>query len=170
MTFVLDADFLATIQRSGHAAAFTALGRLPVVITDAVWDELTINARKYGIYAKSVEEMLAMLVAIAGEATPIRPQSAEAETLAVSQAAPPSEGPGELSAIAFALHHADAVPVLIDRKALRRAVEELRGKVLSLHGVLDVLRSDHGLPPAVVNDISDWYCARNRPVRPPVWW
>jgi hypothetical protein len=86
MSFVLDADVLATIQRSGHAAALTALGRLPVIITDAVWDELTINARKYGIHAKSLDEMLAMLVAIGGEATPILPESAEAATLAVLQA------------------------------------------------------------------------------------
>jgi hypothetical protein len=165
-----DADVLVTFQRSGHAADITELDRLPLVVTDAVWDEVTTNAELRGAHPSVVAEMEAMLNAIAGESTPILPETAEAETLTHLQAATPTEGLGELSVIAFAYHHVKTIPVLIDRRALRRAVEELRRTILSLHGFLNVLRTGHGLPPAVAESISNWYCARNTPVRPPVWW
>ena len=170
MILVSDADVLVTIQRSGHVADIVALGELPVVVTDSVWDEVTIGAQQSGAHGSSVAEMQAMLVSMAKAPTMIIPQSPAARTLATLQAAPPSEGPGELSVIAYAFHHLDAIPILIDRRALRRAVEEIRRAVLSLHGFLDVLRTERGLPSAVADDISDWFCQRNTPVRRPAWW
>lgn len=170
MTLVPDADVLVTIQRSGHVADIIALGELPVVITDSVWDEVTVGAQQSGAHSSSVLEMRQMLISMAKGPTMIVPQSAEAKALAVLQTAPPSEGPGELSVIAFAFHHPEAVPILIDRRALRRAVEELRRTVLSLHGFLDVLRTEHGLLSTTADDISSWYCKKNTPVRRPVWW
>ena len=219
-----DSDVLITLQRAGYASEIAALGRLPLIVTDTVWDEvrervkirsasqgveapgwqgvkreniagyltdeqrsqpgwigvpsaefiltrsLTIGAELRGAPRQVVVEMEEMLIATAGQPKAILPETPEAETLTRLLAPPPTEGPGELSVIAFAYRHPDTVPVLMDRRALRRAVEEVRLRILSLHGFLDILQTEHGLDRLVADRISTWYCKRNVPVRKPIWW
>jgi hypothetical protein len=168
--YAVDTDVLVNIQRAGHAGTLQQLGLLPVIITDTVWDELTINAAQHGAPPKIVQQALAMLTAIAGAPTVLSPQSAEAQTFVQLQKPPATEGIGEHSVIAYAYHHPEVTAVLHDRKALHRGVEELRGRVLSFHGFLGLLRTGHGLPTQAANQISDWYCAQFKPQRRPVWW
>ncbi len=167
--FVVDSDILANIQRAGFAPRVTALGALPVVITDVVWDELTVGARNNGARQATVDEVDAMLKAIAGAPTVLQPESPEAGTLVDLQRPPETEGVGEHSVIAYALHHSGETAVLLDRRALHRGVEELRGRVISFHGFLDVLRS-RGLPRQDADQISRWYVQRHVPLRAPLWW
>jgi hypothetical protein len=167
--FVVDSDILANIQRAGFAPQVTALGELPVTITDVVWDELTVGAKAKGAKQATVDEADAMLKAIAGAPTVLQPESPEAGTLVDLQRPPETEGVGEHSVIAYALHHPDDTAVLLDRRALHRGVEELRGRVISFHGFLDVLRG-RGLPRNEADQISRWYVQRYVPVRAPLWW
>ena len=170
LRYAVDSDVLAILQRAGHAASVQRLGLLPVVITDIVWDELTERAAKSNARPETVRETEALLKAIAGAPTVLTEQGPESQTLVELQRPPETEGLGEHSVIAYAYHHPDVVAVLHDRRALHRAVEELQGRVLSLHGFLDVLRARHGLAPRAANEVSSWYCARHQPQRPPVWW
>jgi hypothetical protein len=55
-------------------------------------------------------------------------------------------------------------------RGLHRGIEELRGRTLSVHGFLDVLRTHHGLESKIADEISSWYCKHFRPQRPPLWW
>lgn len=168
--YAIDSDVVGMIQRSGFLAEVRALGRLPVIITDSVWDELTVNAGANGAWESSVKEAEALLQAIAGAPTVLEPETAEAATLVKLQGKFAAEHEGEHSIMAYAFHNADVLPVLLDLRATRRAVEELKGRVLSLHGFLDVLRTHHGLASEVAHSISEWFCARNRPWTQPLWW
>lgn len=71
--------------------------------------------------------------------------------------------------IAYAYQHPETTAVLQDRAAVFRGVEELQGRVLSIHGLLGRLRSDHGLPAADAQRISDHYRKRYTPTRSPLW-
>lgn len=168
--FVVDADVLATVQRARQVEAVVALGTLPVIVTDIVWGELTTDTLAAGAKPETVAEMEGLLKTIAGKPHVLEPGSDVARTFAGLQAAPPSEGVGEHSVIAVAVHHPDHTAVLLDRRALYRGVEELKGRVLSLHGFLDHLLSKHGLPRGIAKAISDSYCKRSPPARPPLWW
>lgn len=170
MTFVMDADILGILQRAGYLAPIQALGPLPWVITDEVWYEVTDQAVAHGAYPATIDEMRNFLVAVAGAPTVIAPMSAEAQSLALLSAPPVKEDPGELSVIAYAFHHPEAIAALHDRAAVFRAVEGLRGRVISIHGLLGRLRSDHGLPLEHAQQISDHYCKRYTPARSPLWW
>jgi|GEM_PF-4708868 len=168
--YALDADILALIQRAGFAKALTRLGRLPVVVTDTVWDELTVVAESTGkVRPETLAEMQELLVSIAGAATLLEPNTPESEAYAHLHPGSDAENAGEHSLIAYASQHADVTGVLFDRKALHRAVEELRGRVLSIHGFLDVLRSQHGLSASDAQAISQKICAA-KSVVPPLWW
>ncbi len=168
--YAVDTDVLANIQRAGHAMSLQRLGALPVIITDIVWDELTVNAARGGAAPRIVQEAQALLCAIAGAPTVLEPESLETKTLVQLQSPPATEGLGEHSVIAYAYHHADVTAVLHDKRALHRGVEELRGRVLSFHGFLDVLRTQHGLQGRSADEISHWYCTRFKPQRRPLWW
>lgn len=139
--YAVDSDVLGVIQRSGFAAEVRSLGRLPVVITDSVWDELTIGASDQGAREATVREAQELLETIAGEPTVLQPETEETATLVKLQGEVATEHEGEHSILAFALHHPDVTPVLLDKRATLRAVEELRRRVLSLHGFLDILRT-----------------------------
>jgi hypothetical protein len=168
--YALDADILALIQRAGHATALTQLGRLPVVVTDTVWDELTVVAQSTGkVRPETLAEMKKLLVAIAGAPTLLVPDTPESEAYARLHPGSDTENAGEHSLIAYASHHSDVTGVLFDRKALHRAVEELRGRVLSVHGFLDVLRTHHGLSAADTQTLSQRICAAKSVVQP-LWW
>jgi hypothetical protein len=170
MTFVVDADILGILQRAEHLASVQALGPLPWVITEEVWYEVTDRAAAYGAYPATVDEMRRFLVTVAGAPTVIAPMSPEAESLARLLAPPVKEDPGELSVIAYSFHHPEVTAVLHDRAAVFRGVEELRGRVISIHGLLGRLRSDNGLSLADAQRISDHYCKRHTPTRSPLWW
>lgn len=165
----MDTDILANIQRARFAARVAALGRLPIVVTDVVWDELTIGAKLKGARQETVEEAEALLRALAGAPTVLQPESAEAAILADLQRPPETEGAGEHSVIAHAYHHSDETAVLLDRRAMYRGVEELRGRVISFHGFLEYL-VNHGLGRADADQISRWYLQQNAALRAPVWW
>ncbi len=111
-----------------------------------------------------------MLRAIAGSPMTMTPESPEARTLIQLQLPPPTEGLGEHSVIAYAYHHGDVTAVLNDRRALHRSIEELRGRVVSWHGFLEVLCARHGLTKRAADELSSWYCTRFIPQRPPIWW
>jgi hypothetical protein len=166
----LDADILALVQRAGHAKTLTQLGRLPVVVTDTVWDELTLIAENTGkARPETLVEMKELLVAIAGAPTLLEPATPESEAYARLHPGSGTENAGEHSLIAYASQHPDVTAVLFDRKALHRAVEELRGRVLSIHGFLDVLRTQHGLSTSDAEAISQRICAA-RSIVQPLWW
>lgn len=170
MSLVVDSDILGIIQRAGGLTSIGALGRLPWLVTDAVWYELTDGAAVHGAYPATVEEMRQFLVTIAGEPTSIEPMTREAAALAQLSAPPVKEDPGELSVIAVVACRPDTTAVLHDRAAVFRGIEELRGRVLSLHGLLGVLRDEHALPVAEATRLSEFYCKRYHPTRPPLWW
>lgn len=140
------------------------------MITEEVWYEVTERAAAHGAYPATVDEMRKFLVAVVGAPTAIAPMSQEAESLARLLAPPAKEDPGELSVIAYAFHHPEAIAVLHDRAAVFRGVEELRGRVISIHGLLGHLRSNHSLSLADAQRISDHYCKRHTPTRSPLWW
>ncbi|HET7499916.1 MAG TPA: hypothetical protein VFK02_02905 [Kofleriaceae bacterium] len=167
---VVDADILGILQRAEGLASIAALTAPPWVITDEIWYEVTDNAAASGAYPSSVEEMREFLAAIAGSPTVIEPMSPEAAALAKLSAPPVKEDPGELSVIAYAYHHPDTIAVLHDRAAVFRGIEELRGRVISIHGLLGLLRADHGLAATDTQRISDHYCKRHAPIRSPLWW
>lgn len=170
MNAVVDADILGILQRANGLAAVQALGLLPWVITDQVWWEVTDGAARNNAYPATVDEMRSFLVAVVGAETAIAPMTPEAETLAKLSVPPVKEDPGELSVIAVALHRTDTVAVLHDKAALFRGIEELSGRVISIHGLLANLRDEHGLAAQEAQRISAWYCARYGPTRPPTWW
>lgn len=170
MSFVVDADILGILQRAEALASIQALGALPWVITDEVWYEVTDRAAAHGAYPATVDEMRKFMAAVAGSPTVITPMSPEAESLARLSAPPVREDPGELSVIAYSFHHPDVTAVLHDRAAVFRGIEELCGRVISIHGLLGRLRANHGLPLADAQRISDYYCKRHTPTRSPLWW
>lgn len=88
MTFVIDADIVGILQRAESLASIEALGRLPWVITDEVWYELTDQAADRGAYPATVDEMRRFLTTVAGAPTVITPMSPESEAL-VRLSAPP---------------------------------------------------------------------------------
>lgn len=167
MRYALDSDFIIYSQQARQAPALTALGQLPVMLTDAVWDEVVTTPMESHPVAR-IEERREMLTAIAGGPTELLPETPEA--LDFARLASSGLGPGERSLIAYALHHPDVTVVLLDRLALHRAIEELRGeRVLSLHGGLRALEP-HGLTRKIAQAISDSFCRSNKPHRPPLWW
>lgn len=168
--YALDTDILAMVQRAGHARTLARLGRLPVVVTDTVWDELTVVAASTSkVRPETLAEMKELLVAIAGAPTLLEPATPESEAYARLHPGSDAEDAGEHSLIAYASQHLDVTGVLFDRKALHRAVEELRGRVLSVHGFLEVLSTAHGLSPSDASAISQWVCAA-KSVQQPLWW
>jgi hypothetical protein len=157
------------LQQARALDVLRALGELPVVVTDAVWDEMTIVALAKGKPLSVVEEATALLGAMASSRTTIEPGTPEGEYLARIHVTESAEDLGEHTVIAIALAHDDITPVLFDRKAVHRGVEELRGRVLSVHGFLGVLREHHGLPRAAAAAISSWIC-KAKCVVAPLWW
>jgi predicted nucleic acid-binding protein len=169
--YAIDTDVLARIQRARHVSTLSKLGRLPVVVTDTVWEELTVVARSKGnAPASEIEEMERMLEAIAGRPTELELDTVEAEAFGRLHSRPDrAEDAGEHSIIAYASIHEDVIAVLFDRRALFRAVEELRGRVLSIHGFLDVLRTRHGLAPLEADDLSQ-KIRKAASIPQPLWW
>jgi hypothetical protein len=86
------------------------------------------------------------------------------------QEAPRAEGAGEHSVIAYCHHHPDSIAVFLDKAALRRAVEELRGRVLSFHGVVGELAERGHVTWAEARAIAMKYRRQFNHARVPVWW
>ncbi len=176
--YALDADVLASFQRARQDEALAAAGRLPVVITDTVWDELVlgpilkmpvgISTREEAHRRAQAEAMEEVLRSIAGGRTEILAGSPEATNLARLQRAG-SVGQGEDSVIALAVSRPDVVPVMIDRAGLARAIEEVPGRVLSLHGFLRTIERDAGFPRGVSDAVSA-YLQKAKSFVPPLWW
>lgn len=146
----------------------------PVLVTDVVWKEG--GARKQGDANGEAAERTSLMTAWAGAATDAAPpESKEAET-AEALLLQGDLDDGEISILAWAVHHPEVVPVFHDHQALFRAVEELPLRpVLSFHGFLGQLRNQFGLDRAVAERISQRYCKnltwkhQRRPVAPE-WW
>ena len=131
-----DSDVLALFQQLRMEECIIVGSRAPLVVTDVVWDELT-GTRVPEHYAERTQKFLASLVT---GPTEIMPASPEAISFSLLHPDLARADAGEDSIIAYALHHPEIVPVLRDKQALVRAVEELRGRaVLSVHGFLAVL-------------------------------
>lgn len=161
--YVLDADVVIALDLADAGAGHGRLRPLPVVITEVVWDELDAPGDPLGRARKFAET-------IAGAATPLAPDSAEAETFLALQQPPKTEGPGEHSVIAHCHHHPETIAVLQDKAALRRGVEELRGRVLSFHGLLGALVSDGHLDWKEASAMAARYRRQYSHARLPVWW
>lgn len=159
-----DSDFFVHVQRLRFSDDLMRCGRLPVVVTDVVWEEL-VTTKSPHVNA----EMQALLDAVAGEPRALEPMSPEAGTFTKLQQPPKTEGPGEHSVIAVALHDPNVIPVLLDKKALHRAIEELRRPLLAMHGFLDVLITSGVLPKALGRSLAAKYRAATS-ASSPQWW
>jgi hypothetical protein len=113
---------------------------------------------------------IAFAQGIAGSATILLPDSAEAATFLQLQGEPKTEGAGEHSVIAYCHHHPDTIAIVMDKAAIRRAVEELRGRVLSFQGMLGALVADRYLEWADANAVAARYRQLFSHARMPVWW
>ncbi len=169
--FAVDTDVLVWLVRSGQTVPLAALGRQPVLVTDTIWDEA--GTHKQGDAGGEAEARQQVLTTWSVKTT-LAPGSAEAETAQVLLDQGDLEA-GEVSILAWAIHHAEIVPVFHERQALLRAIEEMPGRpVLSFHGFLGLL-VELGLPARAAKTISERYCARltwknsSRPVVPQ-WW
>ncbi len=160
--YVLDSDVTIALEL---VAAGSNLGRrpLPVVVTDVVWDELHAPGDPHNRARTFAQN-------IAGSVTELAPDSAEAETFLSLQATPKTEGPGEHSVIAYCYHHLDTIAVLQDKGALRRAIEELRGRILSFHGFLAALVAEGHIGWEEATVIAARYRRQYVQSRLPVWW
>ncbi len=161
--FVLDTDVLISLEKASAGLRLAARSKVPVVVTDVVWDELT---------APGDPEARAQTFAraLAGEVTELEAGSPAAATLVALQQEPKTEGAGEHSVIAYCFHDRDAVAVLQDKFGIRRGVEELRGRVLSFMGFLGEL-VEHGIltwPEA--HTVAARYKRQYNHARVPVWW
>lgn len=168
MKYAVDTDILAHIQRAGIAPELIKLGRLPVILTDIVWDEFVEGPKRSGANQATIKQAEELAVAIAGSETAIMSGSAEASALARLTTPPMTEDLGELSIIAYASVHTADVAVLLDRKALHRAVEELGPRVISMYGFLKMLEA-HGLARSCTNIVSQ-RLLKNFGFKPPLWW
>jgi hypothetical protein len=161
--FVLDTDVVISLEQAGSSFSLGSRGPLPVIVTDVVWDELeapgdtAVRAQKF---AK----------AIAGEVTALAADSPEAATLVALQEPPKTEGPGEHSVIAYCHHHPEAIAVLQDKAALRRGIEELRGRVLSFHGLVGELVGRGHVSWMEARAMATRYRRQYNHARVPVWW
>ena len=152
-------------QKAKVAASIATLGPFPVVLTDVVWDEFVEGPKRNGANATTIADAAAIATAVAGKATDLFAGTPEAEAFAKLCLPPMTEHVGELSLIAYATVHADVTAVLLDRKALHRGVEELRGRVLSLHSFLEALETNHRFPRAISAAVSTTL-ARQQHFRP----
>jgi predicted nucleic acid-binding protein len=84
-------------------------------------------------------------------------------------ASTPAIQEGEASIVAVAFHNAEIIPVLIDRRGIWRAVEELRGRVIGVYAILDVLRRNHHLDSTVAGRLAATFQGRHS-MSPPMWW
>lgn len=163
---VLDADVFLAVESARLREELGKTGPWPIVITDVVWSELVDYCPT--VHLAGMKELLSKL---AGSPTELLTQTPEALALgAMQQAAMQKEGMGELSVIAFTLHNADASAVLKDRRAVVRAVEEMRGRVLSFHGMLDWLVRQEHLPLDLAQRLSAQYLKANNGTVRPLWW
>src|SRR2546427_12111859 len=112
-----DADILASFQRMRFTDMLIKAGRLPVVVTDVVWEELTGPESGH-----RANEAHAMLEAIAGQATPLLPDTHEVAAFDALHPYAATSDAGEASIIAYAIHHSEVIPVLRDRYAILRAI------------------------------------------------
>lgn len=167
--YVLDSDVLIAFERAKQQAPLQALGKLPVIVTDSVWAELTSNALAQGRPKAEVANTEKLLQRIAGAPTMIAPQSPQALSYQAIYDPHARMDQGESTVIAYALHDPDSVAVLMDKTPLHRAIEELKGRTLSLHGFMDMLVRLHGLPKNAAKATSSDRCRRTNQ-RPPTWW
>lgn len=72
--------------------------------------------------------------------------------------------------IAYCHHNSDVIAVLQDKGALRRGVEEIRTRILSFHGFLEVLVSRGHLDWKEATAMATKYRANYSHARLPVWW
>jgi len=160
---VLDSDVIIALEQAG-AEIRSDVGRvLPLVVTDVVWDELEAPGDRQ-------HRAQAFATAIAGHVTVLQANSPEAGTWAALQSDPRTEGAGEHSVIAYCVHHPDSIGVFQDKAALRRAVEELRGRVLSFHGLIGELVDGGHLSWERARAVASRYRRQFTHARPPLWW
>lgn len=161
--FVLDTDVVIALEKAGDALRLGSRGPFPVILTDVVWDELEapgdieVRAQRF---AK----------AIAGDVITLEADSPEAATMVALQEAPKIEGPGEHSVIAYCHHHPEAIAVLQDKAAVRRSIEELRGRVLSFHGLVGELVTRGHVSWGEARIMASRYRRQYNHARIPVWW
>jgi hypothetical protein len=161
--FALDTDVIISLERADAGTRLDARGTLPVIVTDVVWGEL-------GAPGDTLARAQKYADALSGGATPLLPDTPEAETFLSLQHPPKTEGPGEHSVIAYCHHHLDVIAVLQDKGALRRGVEEIRTRILSFHGFLEALVSRGHLNWTEATAMSTRYRVSYSHARLPVWW
>jgi hypothetical protein len=164
-SYAVDSDVFVHIQRLRFSEDFAKCGRLPIVVTDVVWSEVCSSKDD-----RANAEMQKLLTSIGGSPRIIDPETPEAATFARLEQAPKGEHPGEHSIIALAINDPQLVPVLLDRQALSRAIEELRRRpILSMHGFLDELVASNLVPRDLARGFAHAY-RRRCSVAVPHWW
>lgn len=163
---VLDTDVFLAVESSGMRDDLAATGPWPIVVTDVVWSELVDHCPR-----AHVDGMKGLLGALAGAPSDLLTESPEARALGALQQVPTQkEGAGELSVIAYTLCHPETTAVLKDRRAVVRAVEEMRERVLSFHGMLDWLVTQDHLPKDLAQRLSAQFLRANNGTVRPLWW
>jgi hypothetical protein len=161
--FVVDSDVLIPLFM--HVGAeLSALGRLPIVIPEFIWNEVASGPRG--------PVRAAFMTAIAGGPTTWDAASPEhAVFLRLDKGVEANLGDGERAGIAYAYVHPAAVFVTRDQLALYRAVEQLHGRILSIFGLLDALVSSGRAGRAVLDTFVKKYqgtgTGKDHPV--PLW-
>lgn len=163
---VLDADIVIAVESARMREEISATGPWPIVVTDVVWSELVDDCPR-----AHVDGMKKVLSALAVAPTELHTETAESHALgALLQVPTQKEGAGELSVIAYTLCHPEAIAVLKDRRAVVRAVEEMRERILSFHGMLDWLVREGCLPSSIAQRLSAQYLKVNNGTVRPLWW
>lgn len=163
---VIDTDVFLALESANLRVELGRTGPWPIVITDVVWSELVDDCPSAYVHG-----MKTLLQALAGQPTVMMTETREARALGeMAQQEHQTEGGGELSVIAFALSNPDATVVLKDKRAVVRAVEELRERILSFHGMLAWLVARQHLTQALANRLATTYLQRNQGLARPLWW
>jgi hypothetical protein len=129
-----------------------AVGRLPIVIPELAWDE--------AVKGKHGPGRQAFMTAIAGAPTSWDAASAENQLFIRMFAGKEADlGDGERAGIAYACVRTDTVFVTLDKLAMRRAVEHLRGRVLTAFGLLDAWVASNVIPAVILATFAKRYAA-----------
>lgn len=167
-TYALDTDVISIMARAASLREWKAVGLLPVAVTEVVYAELSDGNGEKAETAKRVVAAVAPAPVAFEAGSDLAGKFAE-----VLEAWPPppkKTDVGERSVVALSLLRDDHVAVMLDFKALYLAAEELRGRVLSMHGFLHALTSMGKLDSAMAKRVSDRLVHEQRGRRKPTWW
>ena len=145
MRYCPDSTVFLRLQDVGCLEALATVSDCELVLTDIVWDEVTRKA----ILGPAARKILAATPSV--KVHRFYPDSPETLQFARLRAGYPESTyhDGELSVVALAAGDPALVPVIVERRGLVAACDELRREVMTGHWFFSELRDKHGLPAAV---------------------